>query len=624
MELSKSSLAILISVVVIASIIIIPTNSMFSKHDVDIGIDDLSDFKLGKDKSHFRILKGLEKKYDEMVLDRVEMVHGLSYFDTDLISQLPGINPDVVTYRDKILIVYEHVGGYKNITMQYSRDHGRNWSSALFSPGPELFNYPFKRSNQTDPDIAIKPNGYAICVFESDDNNSRLYMLEFPNITDSSSWKVSWIDLYYLEGKLYSYRISNLHDLAIDIADNNRILIAGVGDITNLSSGITLHQAPVIFYSNDGGDKFTIIFSEDTPYRNLQKTSVSFDVGAFVTYQIANEGILCLYFPDGDFDKDWEEFDLEDRDLTQYRNPSVYTWESNVVIVLESVSYNNSDIAYFYSQDLGSNWSPGTIDVACSSENEKYPCIIYQQDKFMISFEKDGNLYITNSTDFETWSDPEKVNEIDGSIYPYFGFSEFGNEYGIVWSEIEEDIPVVKFSDMRKEADENEDYVDLRITGNITFKSSEERIVKNMKNVLSIEIENTGSMDSDSFLVTAYIKYKNKERLNPIAVKNVGGLKKGERVEVNLTLFYPSLRDVVKALVSFVNVDSIVIKVDSDDSIAEKDESNNNITIDVSYGTFFPKLVWVEDMILRIVEGRNLNSESVEELVVNMLSDELS
>ena len=67
-----------------------------------------------------------------------------------------------------------------------------------------------------------------------------------------------------------------------------------------------------------------------------------------------------------------------------------------------------------------------------------------------------------------------------------------------------------------------------------------------------------------------------------------------------------------------------MIKVDSDDSIAEKDESNNNVTIDVSYGTFFPKLVWVEDMILRIVEGRNLNSESVEELVVNMLSDELS
>lgn len=623
MRLSKAVVLIAISV----SISITTINSLFFKYDKEIAglSSDHDNVRMAK-KNSFMIIRDIEKEHGDANLGSLMMASSLYHIGADLISQLPGVHPDIVSHGDNILVVYEYIGNYRNITMQYSRDHGKTWSNALFSKGPDIFGYPFERSNQTDPDIAIRSDGQAMCVFESDDNRSNLYMLEFPDITDPPSWRVSWIELYNLREERYFYRIENLHDLAISISDDDKILIAGIGDIVNLSSSRILNQAPVIFYSKDGGDTFTIIFSEDVLYRNLRKTSASFDEGAYVTYEMES-GSLCLYFPDGDLEKDWKEFVIEDRDSTIYRNPSVYTLGENVIVLIESVSYDNSDVVYFLSKDHGKNWLPGTVEVACSFDDERFPLLSYQRGKFMLSFEKNGNLYITNSVDLEEWSDPEKVNDIDGSIYSYFGFSSFGNEYGLVWSEMGEGFPIVKFLDVEKEADggEIEGSVDLRIIeSSISYKSSGERLVKNIKNILSLEIENLGSADSGTFMITAYIKYENKENQIPIAIKKVNNLKGGERSEVNLTLFYPSPRDIVKALISFVNVNSLIIKIDSDDTVVETDETNNNINLDVDYGTFFPRLVWLENFISKIFDGKELDSESVEDLVVKALGDELT
>ena len=607
MDLLKPVISISILTILLLSIISPHHNLIFFGGERELY--NVHDIGQKMNKNTFKIIKGIEKEGETIVKSD-------SLFSSrDTVPR----SPDIGTCGKNLIMVYEITtkDHTTDIAVQFSGNYGKSWSNIIVPKGPAVFGYPFEKTNQTKPSVSVDKDGHAICVFESDDNRSRLYMLEFPNIANPWRYRLSWLNLYTITNNILTYRIKNLHDLSVDISSDSRVIIAGVCDILNVSSNSELHDVPIILYSEDG-NTFMALFDEYIPYRGLRNTTVSFDKGAFITYQMDDSGILCLYFPDGKPDDGWRDLEIENTDYTSYRNPSVCTWGDNVTIVFESFSYNNSDIVYLYSNDLGNSWLPGNVEVASTSMNERYPCVAFQRNRLIISFEKKHSLYITATVDLETWSDPEKISRDDKIVYPYFGFSRFGEEYGIVWDCIERGKQVIRFYD-DGETIRNYNCADLKILDNFTFKNGRNGILEGIKSILSIEIENAGAGDADSFMVGVYLKCRNKSRLIPLAVSSIDGLRKGERIAAKLSLIRPNLKDLIEKLILFANADSIVIKVDPDNSIIEENESNNEMSIKVVYETLFPNFVWIKELVSKMTGSEDLKTKDLEKLVSNMI-----
>ncbi len=216
------------------------------------------------------------------------------------------------------------------------------------------------------------------------------------------------------------------------------------------------------------------------------------------------------------------------------------------------------------------------------------------------------------------------MNSAGGDIYPYYGFSDFGNDYGIVWGEIDEGRPVIRF--YGGSADMGKGLPDILVVeDSVNLCNNNSLILKKTNNILSFEIENAGSADAGDFIIEIYMKRKNENESTPVAFKEIYGLKSGERVRVNITLFDTKLKDMVKALIFFVRVDSLIIKMDPSDEVYENNESNNELELKVNYSSIFPRFSWLENAINNLLNGNKEEEyQDVEQLITQVLSEYIS
>ncbi len=623
MNLSKNSAVIIAICIILAIIICIPTNSFIPFPRVG----HISDNKTISP-SEGDVHKTVDEKEDFIIIDSIEKIEGKPQIDIMKIDDSSFLftqctHPKIVNHGKEVLAICRYIGNYQDVYMRYSLNYGKRWSDILILRGSKELGCDFSVSNQSKPSLSIGSQGYAMAVFCSQDVSSGFYMLEFQDIEDPSTWMLSYVDLSSVQKGSFRYRIENMHDMSIDISGNNEVLIAGVGDIVNVSSNHITHDTPVILFSNNGGEDFELIFSEDTPYQNigLEKTSVSIDRDAYVCYEIRSYGILCLYFPDKNFMDGWKNFSVENTDLTVYKNPHVYTWNDHAIIMLESITKDNSDIGFFLTTDSGSSWAPGVVEVACSDYDERMPTLCIRNKKFVLSFEKGYSVYVTESSDLRTWTEPKKVNSAGGDIYPYYGFSDFGNDYGIIWGEIYKGQPVIKFrEDFAKVKMGLPDLLIVRNSVNLCNNNS--LILKKTNNMISFEIENAGSGGASDFIIGVYMKRENESESTPVAFREVYGLESGERKRVNITLFDLNLKDMVRALIFFVGVESLTIKVDPSNEISENNESNNEIVLNVNYSSIFPRFSWLEEIINNMLNGRKKDDyHDAEQMIARVLSE---
>lgn len=284
------------------------------------------------------------------------------------------------------------------------------------------------------------------------------------------------------------------------------------------------------------------------------------------------------------------------------------------MIVLESMSFRNRDIVYLFSPDSGNSWIPNSIELVSSESNETFPFFSKCEDKFILSFEREGNLYTVESYDLENWNNLKKLSKIDGGIKPYFGFCRIKENSGIVWSEVIENRSAVKFYFMEI----GRGKANLRIINDSVKFGGDNNIFKETKNLISICIENSGNESASDFFVSVYIKHRNDDRIIPIAIEKIDYLGARQRMNVSINLFYPTIKSIVDSIVKFVNIEKLILKVDEDYSIVESNEDDNTLVIDVNFVNFFPKMEWIEDMIIRSLE-KNTAINDVKEDIMNML-----
>ncbi|HDD57697.1 MAG TPA: hypothetical protein ENF43_04185, partial [Thermoplasmatales archaeon] len=282
----------------------------------------------------------------------------------------------------------------------------------------------------------------------------------------------------------------------------------------------------------------------------------------------------------------------------------------------------NYDIVCYYSYDYGFHW--GTLTVTDFDGNERFPRIHGNGTHLICSFEKSNNLYITKSVDYgSTWSDPEQINVIDGSVCPFYKFSSFGDDYGIVWMDEREEFPTIYFSALAQSYQMGD--VDLEIIpDSASFNNLNNSIVWKVKNILSFEIENKGNCTVYDVDVVVYIRYRGSNDLYCVAESNIPLMAPSDKEILSIEIFSPTIRDVAKSLVQFANIDEIVIKIDPYNRIMERREDNNELIMDVNYGDIFPRLSWVENIVLRWVGEMGLDNSILEDTLTQILSRDIN
>ncbi|HEC80812.1 MAG TPA: hypothetical protein ENI42_00070 [Thermoplasmatales archaeon] len=642
MRLSKPSLAILICTITLAILLCIPTNSLIphtisNRENIDPSIPpDEKNPSQHNNKNTITILNHIKaKRSNTHVKEKKDFSSAgiLSYNQNTRVSQYDGYDtyPSIAIHNQKnVLVAYTHRGVTDDIYIQRSFDGGITWSEVFYSPGPKELNYPFSTSNQTNPDLTITPSGYGFCVFKSDDNTSRVYMLEFPDIQDETTWFVSWFNLSHLQSSEgYQYHIDEISSLAVSTSADDKVVIACAADITNITKGTTYHQIPLLLYSTDGGNSFTLIFSEDITYQYLSHTTIASDNGIYIVYQKGDppsSGIVCLYYPDGVVSSEWMDF-IPQTDSYNLLDPFVFSYKNNVFITVEREIDGNHDIILLLSTDQGEHWS--TLDVATDPvESERYPSLFFDGSRLFCTFinTTSSNIYLITSDDKGlTWSEAKQVNSEDSSALNAYHSMQLGNNHSVVWADKRGGNLLIYYSNFEEKnlAPQPSDDIDLSITpGSIQIKSVEGKIIKHMNNLVSVVISNQGEKRVENVEVALFIGLKDDSKLTHIASETILSLNAGEEKEVKLLLFSPVVADAAPALIEFAGIDEITVIVDPDNLIYEKDEYNNKASLQCNYGEIFPRFAWLENIILRFLENGGKNNISMlEDTLVQVLQN---
>ena len=640
MRLSKPSLAILLCTIALAIILCLPTNP-FITHTISNSKNTIQQNppyeKNPLPQNNINIVTTLNhieiKRAETDVKEKKGFSHiGILSYDQNIpVSQYNHNSfPSIAALnQNNILIAYTHRGINDDIYIQRSTDGGSTWSNVFYSPGPSELNYPFSTNNQTKPEVTITPNGYGFCVFESDDNTSRIYMLELPEINNEETWFVSWFNLSHLQSNEgYQYHIEGISYPAVSATKDKKIVIACAADITNITKGATYHQIPLLLYSTDGGNDFTLIFSEDINYQYLSHTSIASDDGIYIVYQKGDEpasGVVCIYYPDGVVSSDWMDF-IPQTDSYNLINPCVFTYENNVFITAERENNGEHDIMMLISTDEGKHWN--TFDVATApGESERYPSAFFDGTQLLCAFVNttSNNLYLTTSEDKGlTWSKVKQVNSEDSPALDAYHSMQLGGEHSIVWVSGKEGKNLIYYSNLEENpAPQPSTDVDLYIKpGSVKIKSVEGKVIKHMNNIVSVVVSNQGEERVENAEISLFIKVKGDDKLTHIASKTLRYINPGEEKEVKLLMFSPVVADAAPALIEFAGISEIKVVVDPENTVHESNEYNNEASLKCNYSDIFPRLEWLENIILHFMEkgGKN-NMSMLEDTLVQLLQN---
>lgn len=265
------------------------------------------------------------------------------------------------------------------------------------------------------------------------------YLLEVGDITDTETWSLAYYDW---SGDGWS----NIDSIDVACHDSQNAweygVMSCVASTTYPDSPLT--NAPHMFFMDPE--------SEGQEYISWQPSIEGCNNSA-AAMDKPNDMMWCVYdyFNEtkGSWDLFWWARDFTDpmaddasdaariQENYNLHNPSIAANDGNVAILCQTDELGNQDVSCLYSSDGGGNWT--MTDVAASNEDEQYPDVALSGDTLVATFVKNGNLYYTSSDDWgATWSEPEQLNEEDGTVLSEDSTAET-TSVGAIWSDTRND-----------------------------------------------------------------------------------------------------------------------------------------------------------------------------------------
>ncbi|MFO8133007.1 MAG: exo-alpha-sialidase [Thermoplasmatota archaeon] len=260
------------------------------------------------------------------------------------------------------------------------------------------------------------------------------YMLDVGDAQDPETWA-----LFYYDWS--SYEWTNIESLDVACHDSQEAweygVMSAVASTTYGDYDIT--NGPHMFFMDPEAEGTEYISWHDMSGCNHSAATIDEVSDRFwCVYDIYNESM-------GSWDLFWWSRDFSDpladgastaamvQENFNIRNPSVAARDGNIAILCQTDEVGNQDVSCLYSSDGGDTWE--MADVAATADAELYPDVALSGDTLVATYVKDGNLYYTSSDDWgATWSEPEQLNEEDGTVLSEYGTAAT-TPVGAIWSD---------------------------------------------------------------------------------------------------------------------------------------------------------------------------------------------
>jgi hypothetical protein len=260
------------------------------------------------------------------------------------------------------------------------------------------------------------------------------YLLDVGDVQDTETWALTYWDWS-------SYEWTNIESL--DVACHNSQEAWEYGVISAIASttygDYDITNGPHMFFASPEEEGSGYISWHEMSGCNQSAATIDKPGDRFwCVYDIYNETM-------GSWDLFWWSRDFSDpladgastaamlQENFNLINPSVAASGGNVAILCQTDEVGNQDISCFYSIDDGETWE--MADVAGSTDAELYPDVALSGDTLVATFVKNGNLYYTSSDDWgATWSEPDQLNEEEGTILSEYGTAA-ATSVGAIWSD---------------------------------------------------------------------------------------------------------------------------------------------------------------------------------------------
>jgi hypothetical protein len=103
-------------------------------------------------------------------------------------------------------------------------------------------------------------------------------------------------------------------------------------------------------------------------------------------------------------------------------------------VVFQSNENGNEDIMCVHSTDRFETYTVTTV--MDSSDDELYPSLIAYGDSASCTFYMNGDLYVSQTSDMgATWTEPEKINDQDGTVVGAWRTAQVTNNGHLVWTD---------------------------------------------------------------------------------------------------------------------------------------------------------------------------------------------
>lgn len=197
--------------------------------------------------------------------------------------------------------------------------------------------------------------------------------------------------------------------------------------------------------------------------------------------------------------------------------PAVDVKENKVIIVAQSDEGGTQDIVCYYSANAGVNWEKSFV--ASGPNDELYPKIVSFGDDAICTFIMNDDLYYAATEDGgATWSTPEIVNDVAGSVYSAFRNTDITYDGSVVWTDLR---------------NTNADiYLDnIAATPTFPILSLGSFAAAGLGKV-SIPVTNIGSADATNVTVTITVTGGILNRINKTKTETIAALAMNEEVTV--------------------------------------------------------------------------------------------
>ena len=263
---------------------------------------------------------------------------------------------------------------------------------------------------------------------------------------------------------------------------------------------------------------------------------------------------------------------------------------------------DSKEIILFHSSNEGKDWTEKnvTTDVLPPGSNPKYPRLSANQTHLSCIFTEFGNISFINSTNQGlNWSEPVQLNTQNGSVVEEYRFADIIQRL---------DLTYVIWTDNRNGnrdlflAKEGDVVIDLMIVPeSVNITKDPDFPMFSTNNWINFTVRNNGDDYVENVPVEITYSKINNETVStdyPAMILYLAG--HGKEKSFQRPLFRMALIEFFRSLIDFAGIKNITIKIDPGDKLGDNDPTNDAFTLeDVSYEDIFPKLGWLEEILLR-------------------------